>query len=214
MRPRVLISTGGGDPARYENALRLAGAEPFAAYLPAPDLSWDGLLLAGGGDMDPALFGQADTASRDVDPARDRAELALLDAFLGAGRPVLAVCRGQQVVNVWAGGGLVQDLGPLVPVHQLPAGDAVHPVRAAPGSLLRRLYGPGFPVNSCHHQGVGRLGRGLRATALAPDGTVEALEHDRLPVICVQFHPERMDGSRTVPGAPIFREFAALCSRP
>ena len=201
MPPRILISTGGG--------------EPGAAYLPPPDLSYDGLLLAGGGDVEPARFGQEDRGSRDMDPARDRAELALLDAFLGAGKPVLAICRGHQVVNVWAGGDLIQDLGRLVPDHQLPEGDCVHPVRAEVGTLLHRLYGPLFPVNSNHHQGVGRLGRGLYASARSEDGVIEALEHETLPLISVQFHPERMTGALsrpdTVDGGAIFRTFVERC---
>ena len=216
MIPRILISTGGGNPANYVNAVRAAGGKPFAAYLPEPDLSYDGLLLAGGGDVEPARFGQEDRGSHGIDPARDRAELALLDAFLGAGRPVLAICRGHQVVNVWAGGNLIQDLGRLVPDHQR-EGDTVHPVRAEEGTLLRRLYGQAFPVNSNHHQGVGRLGRRLCASARSGDGVVEALEHESLPLISVQFHPERMTGALartdTVDGGAIFREFLRLCGK-
>ena len=214
MRPRILISTGGGDAGNYLNALESAGGVGEARYLPGPDLSYDGLLLAGGGDVDPALFGQEDRGSRGIDRARDQAELALLDAFCGAGRPVLAVCRGHQVVNVWLGGGLIQDLGPeQSPFHQREEGDQIHPVQAGRGSLLRRLYGPVFPVNSSHHQGLGRLGRGLRETAWAEDGVVEAVEHDALPLICVQFHPERMAGTDTVDGGALFRVFLGLCGR-
>lgn len=213
---KVLISTGGGDPANYAAAIAAAGGEPCPAYLPEPDVSCAGLVLAGGGDMDPALFGQRDWASRDIDRARDRAELALLDAFLGAGRPVLAICRGHQVVNVWAGGDLIQDLGErIVPFHSDQEGDRVHLIRAEEGSLLHRLYGPVFPVNSSHHQGVGRLGRGLRAAARSESGVIEAMEHDCLPLISTQFHPERMTGANarpdTVDGGAIFRHFMELC---
>ncbi len=212
--PKILISAGGGDPVRYVNAVRAAGGEAAAAYLPAPDLSFDGLLLAGGGDMEPSRFGQPDRGSRNMDPARDRAELALLTAFLGAGRPVLAICRGHQAVNVWAGGDLIQDLGPLVSRHQR-AEDVVHPIRAEEGTLLRRLYGPVFPVNSNHHQGVGRLGRGLYSSARSEDGVIEGLEHESLPLISVQFHPERMTGALSRPdavdGGAVFREFVRLC---
>lgn len=216
MKPRILISTGGGDAANYLAAVQAAGGAGEARYLPDPGLSHDGLILTGGDDMDPALFGQEDQGSRGIDLARDQAELALLDAFLGAGRPVLAICRGHQVVNVWLGGDLIQDLGPeLVPFHQGEQGDRVHLARAAEGTLLHRLYGPVFPVNSAHHQGVGRLGRGLRAAAWSEGGVVEALGHDRLPIISVQFHPERMTGALarpdTVDGGDIFRVFLELC---
>ena len=216
MRPKILLSTGGGDAANYLAAVEAAGGAGEARYLPAPDLSYDGLILVGGDDMDPALFGQGNTASRGIDRARDEAELALLNVFCAAGRPVLAICRGHQVVNVWLGGDLIQNLSPeLVLFHQREEGDQVHPVRAAEGSLLRRLYGPVFPVNSSHHQGLGRLGRGLRVTAWSEGGVMEAVEHESLPLISVQFHPERMTGALarpdTVDGGKIFRSFLELC---
>lgn len=216
MKSKILVSTGGGDAGNYLNAVKAAGGTGEARYLPAPDLSCDGLLLTGGEDVDPALFSQENRGSRGIDRARDEAELALLDAFCGAGKPVLAICRGHQVVNVWLGGALIQDLGPeLVPFHQREEGDQIHLIRAEKGSLLRRLYGPVFPVNSSHHQGLGRLGRGLRAAAWAEDGVVEAAEHDVLPIISVQFHPERMTGGLarldTVDGGKIFRAFLELC---
>lgn len=214
--PDILISTGGGDPAAYIAAVAAAGGAACAAYLPAYDPRWDGLILAGGGDMDPAFFGQENRGSREIDRARDRAELALLDAFLGAGKPVLAVCRGIQAVNVWAGGTLIQDLGEeLNAFHSWEDGDKVHPIRAVPGTLMHRLYGPLFPVNSAHHQAVGRIGKGLIVSARSESGVVEAMEHESLPLICVQFHPERMTGAYvrpdTVDGGAIFTHFIELC---
>lgn len=215
MTPKILLSIGKFDPVNYEAAIRAAGGEPFAAYLPAPDLSFDGLILAGGDDADPTLFGQENQGSRGIDLVRDKAELVLLNAFLGAGKPVLAICRGCQMVNIWAGGDLIQDLGPRVPCHQQAEGDLAHPVRAGEGTLLHRLYGPEFDVNSNHHQAIGRLGRGLWAAAYSADGVVEALEHNTLPLIAVQFHPERMTGARarpdTVDGGAVFRAFLAMC---
>jgi len=216
VKPNILISTGGGNAANYLAAIEAAGGMGEARYLPAPDLSYDGLVLAGGDDMDPALYGQENRGSQDIDRARDRAELALLDAFCGAGKPVLAICRGHQVVNVWLGGDLLQDLGPgLVPFHRKGEGDQVHLIRAEKGSLLCRLYGPVFPVNSNHHQGLGRLGRGLRAAARSEGGVIEAVEHAALPLISVQFHPERMTGALarpdTVDGGAIFRAFLGGC---
>lgn len=212
MKPNILISTGGGNAANYIAAIEAAGGRADARYLPNPDLSYDGLVLAGGGDMDPALLGEENLGSRDIDRERDNAELALLDAFSAAGRPVLAICRGHQVVNVWLGGGLIQDLdASLAPFHGGGEGDRVHPVRAAEGSLLYRLYGPVFSVNSCHHQALGRLGKGLSASARSEGGVVEAAQHETLPLLCVQFHPERMTGALarpdTVDGGAIFRAF-------
>ena len=218
MRPKILLSTGGGNAANYLAAVEAAGGTGEARYLPPPDLSCDGLVLVGGDDMDPALFGRENTHSQGIDRARDEAELALLDAFCGANKPVLAICRGHQVVNVWLGGDLLQDLGrPLVSFHRKEEGDQVHLVRAAEGSLLHRLYGEVFPVNSSHHQGLGQLGEGLRVTAWSEGGVVEAVEHDTLPLISVQFHPERMTGAHarpdTVDGGAIFQAFLELCRR-
>lgn len=218
MKPNILISTGGGDAANYIAAVGAAGGLGAARYLPGPDLAYDGLVLAGGDDLDPALFGQEDRGSRGIDRARDRAELALLEAFLGAGKPVLAICRGHQVVNVWLGGDLLQDLDPsLAPFHGDGEEDRVHSVTAAEGSLLHRLYGPVFAVNSSHHQALGRLGRGLAAAARSGDGVVEAVEHDSLPLISVQFHPERMTGEKarpdTVDGGAVFRAFLDMVLR-
>lgn len=218
MKPNILISTGGGDAANYIAAVEAAGGRGWARYLPGPDLTYDGLLLAGGDDLDPGLFGQEDRGSRGIDWARDEAELALLEAFFGAGKPVLAICRGHQVVNVWLGGDLIQDLDPsLAPFHGGGEEDRVHPVQAAEGSVLHRLYGPVFAVNSSHHQALGRLGRGLTAAARSEDGVVEAVEHDSLPLISVQFHPERMTGKKarsdTVDGGAIFRAFLDMVLR-
>ena len=212
MKPNILISTGGGDAANYIAAVEAAGGRGEARYLPWPDQLYDGLVLAGGDDMDPALFGQTNQGSRGIDRARDDAELALLDAFLEAEKPVLAICRGHQVVNVWLGGDLIQDLDPaLAPFHGGGEEDQVHPVRAGEGTLLHRLYGPVFPVNSSHHQALGRLGKGLTAAARSEGGVVEAVEHHSLPLISVQFHPERMTGEKarpdTVDGGAIFRAF-------
>lgn len=218
MKPKILISTGGGDASNYIAAIEAAGGDADARYLPTPDLSYDGLLLAGGDDIDPARFGEENRGSRDIDPARDRAEFALLDAFCAAGKPVMGICRGHQVINVRLGGSLIQDLCPiLAPAHGGEGGDKVHLVTAAEGSLLRRLYGPEFAVNSSHHQALGRLGRGLAVTARSTDGVVEAVEHDALPLISVQFHPERMTGARarpdTVDGGALFRAFLDLIEK-
>lgn len=212
MKPNILISTGGGNAANYIAAIEAAGGQADARYLPALDLSYDGLLLAGGEDMDPSLFGQANCGSQGIDRARDETELALLTAFLAAGKPVLAICRGHQVINVWLGGDLIQDLAaPLAPFHGGGKGDRVHPVRTVEGSLLHRLYGPVFSVNSSHHQALGRLGQGLSVTARSEGGVAEAVEHETLPLISVQFHPERMTAAKarpdTVDGGAIFRAF-------
>ncbi len=176
----------------YIAALRAMDLAPAVTLDPAEAAACDGLLLPGGGDIDPVRFGQRDAGSRDIDPALDQAQLAILDSFVRAGKPVLGICRGHQVINVYFGGDLVQDL-PTAEDHMAhDHADSVHPAAVRPGTLLYRLYGPAPAVNSAHHQGLGRLGAGLLASAEAPDGVNEAVEHVSLPILGVQFHPERM----------------------
>ena len=150
----------------------------------------DGIVLPGGTDVDPALYGaEPDPDLLATEPARDAQELALLDAAAAAGVPVLAICRGLQVVNVWRGGTLHQH----VPAHGCfdePPDRLQHEVAITPGSALAEVYGPSVMVNSLHHQTVDRLGAGLQVTAEAPDGTIEGLECVDAPVVAVQWHPE------------------------
>ena len=213
---RIQISGEAGFMKHYILAVQGAGGQPIEGYAPAPDPTCDGLLLCGGGDVIPARYGQEDRGCEAMDPVRDEAEFALLDAYLKTGKPVLGICRGMQLMNVAFGGTLIQDLAPgCKPFHGGAGRDLVHPIRAAEGSLLHRLYGPLFPVNSTHHQAVDALGKGFRATAWAESGFVEAMEHESLPLIAVQFHPERMAYHRrredTVDGAPLLCHFLELC---
>ena len=154
-----------------------------------------GLLLSGGSDLDPELYG-ADAHAETVGtrPDRDRAELALLEGALEQDMPVLAVCRGVQVLNVARGGDLVQHLPEVVgdEKHREVKGVfSEHPVRIAGESRLGSLLGDRAPVKSHHHQGVGAVGAGLREVAWADDGTVEALEDPaRRFALGVLWHPE------------------------
>src|SRR5437899_4980942 len=196
MGPRIAVSLC-GHPARrcviareqYLDAIRRTGAEPITVD-PADALpeEFDGLCLTGGGDIDPARYGEVNSASLDIDDARDTIELALLDRALARDIPVLGVCRGFQLINVRFGGSLEQHhLGHSpkyppegAPVSDDPAGaDAVrHVIAAAPGSKLAAACGDeAFSVNSSHHQVVtpDGLAPDLRATARVGE-LVEALE--------------------------------------
>lgn len=176
------------------DAVYRAGGEPFIMH-PADAASAaerlalaDGLLLPGGGDLDPALYGEgrAHESVYDVDAAQDAFDLALARHALAAGLPTLAVCRGLQVVNVALGGRLRQH---MEPDHR----HLVHPVTLRPGTLLARVTGAEKIEASCyHHQCVAELGEGLVATAWAADGTVEAAEPaaPRGWFLAVQWHPE------------------------
>lgn len=214
--PRILVSAGTPEAENYENALRAAGGIPVVRRYPPADTGYDGLVLCGGGDVAPGLYGQENRGSQPPDPLRDESELALVRAWLDAGKPILGICRGAQVLNVALEGTLIQDLpAPLLPFHVWEERDKVHPVHSLPGSLLHRLYGPLFSVNSAHHQAADRPGRGLAVTARSEGGVAEALELPGRPVLGVQFHPERMTGARlradTVDGAAIFQWFLDQC---
>lgn len=217
MEPKILFSGSRSSQENYKNAISQAGGVPVPGYCPGADLSCGGLLLCGGGDADPALYGQGDRGSRDIDRDRDRAELALIEAFAAAEKPILAICRGHQMVNIALGGTLTQDLPVyLRPFHVREGADKVHPVRAAEGSFFADIYGSLFCVNSAHHQAVDRLGRGLRPVLWSEGGVVEAMEHESLPILCVQFHPERTSFNLSRPdaadGAAIFRRFISECT--
>ena len=175
-----------GDPQRFQNYSRAVVAAGGKVKFGGDPAGCDGLLLPGGGDLEPWRYGQENTASRGLEPRRDREELELLDWFMARKRPVLGICRGMQVINVYFGGTLAQD----IPGHsQFGGQDRFHRVRSIPSPLS--VY-CGEVVNSAHHQAVDCLGSGLEAVQWAPDGVVEALCHRRLSVWGVQWHPERM----------------------
>lgn len=179
-----------GEAERYQNYRRAVERAGGTVRFGGDPAVCDGLLLPGGGDLEPWRYGQINTASRGLEPERDEAELALLTYFTQLRRPVLGICRGLQTINVFFGGTLCQD----IPGHSQQHGeDSLHSVRTAP-SLLRDVCGERCTVNSAHHQAVDRLGTGLRAVQWAADGVVEALCHRTLPVWGVQWHPERLEG--------------------
>ena len=193
--PMILISTGriAGNlsmqrqqSALYGECLSLAGGAGVlsggsdAACLAA---RCDGLLLAGGGDLHPARYGQpVQHSGLSIDPVRDEEDQALCHAFFSLGKPILGICRGMQAVNVFLGGTLRQ--------HIEGHSGCCHRVRCIP--RLAALAGAAPTVNSYHHQAVDVLAPSLHAAAWADDGTVEAVIHETAPLLGVQWHPERM----------------------
>ena len=169
----------------------------------------DGIVLPGGTDIDPILYGaEPDPELLPLEPERDDLELALLSAALEAEVPVLGICRGIQVLNVHQGGTLHQH----VPEHgrfDLPIDSTIHQVSFAKGSTLHELYGSSAQVNSLHHQTVADLGRDLTVTARADDGTIEGVEMGD-HVVAVQWHPEMLP---TRPTDPIFSWLVNRASR-
>lgn len=193
-------------PAAYVHAVARAGGRPV--LLPPEEHAVeetldaiDGLLLPGGSDLDPELYDQEPHGETfGVVPERDRAELALLEAALERDMPVLAVCRGSQVMNVARGGDLVQHLPDVVgdaKHKRTPGTFADHHVTLETGTRLASLLGDRAPVKSHHHQGFGRLGDGLRVAAHADDGTVEAVEDPAQRfALGVLWHPEAGEDSK------------------
>jgi putative glutamine amidotransferase len=188
-------------PMSYVNAIQQAGGRPLLVP-PADDAieetldAVDGLLFSGGSDIDPSFYGAEPHPSvNGTRPDRDRAELALMQAALARELPVLAVCRGMEVMNVARGGDIVQHL-PDVLGHEhhkhTPGVFGDHEVDLEAKSRLGSLLGDRAPVKSHHHQGVGRVGEGLAEVAWADDGTVEGLEDPTRPfALGVLWHPEQ-----------------------
>ncbi len=157
----------------------------------------DGIVLPGGGDIAPELYGAVrDPESGGMDIERDHAELALFRDATAAGLPILAVCRGMQLVNVARGGTLVQHLPAVTsePHQDIERRrELVHTVHVDPESELGSIIGADdLGVNSIHHQGVDRVGHDLRAVAWAEDGTIEGLEDRDRRIVAVQWHPEQL----------------------
>jgi gamma-glutamyl-gamma-aminobutyrate hydrolase PuuD len=191
----------------YRNALRDAGIEPVENVTRLGDLA--GLLLAGGSDIAPDRYGalpQPETG--EPDGARDQLEIALVREALARDLPVLAICRGLQLLNVALEGTLVQHIDG----HKCPDLRDAHPIAIAPASRLASILEThDYWVNSRHHQAADKLASGAVVTATAPDGIVEALElPDKRFVVAVQWHPEaRTDG----PDARLFRAFREAMNR-
>jgi putative glutamine amidotransferase len=222
----------------YQDALMSAGAIPLG--MPAttsPELiadcvtRCDGVLLTGGEDVDPRIYsnGLSPRLQRTVTitgdgGARDYREMLLVEQVFAQRKPLLAICRGHQVLNVALGGSLIADIKTQMP-HAINhrrmdrRSQVVHEVRLTPGSLLAKITAAQrLGVNSTHHQAVGSLGFGLRASGISADGIIESMElapvaKDRLPfLLSVQFHPERLAARYPVHRA-IFKAFTRACLR-
>ncbi|MDQ4118333.1 MAG: gamma-glutamyl-gamma-aminobutyrate hydrolase family protein [Actinomycetota bacterium] len=177
--------------AGYADRLADAGALPVHVPVRAGPgeviTRLDALVLTGGSDVDPDLYGETALPGTRPDRGRDLREMALLAAALDRDVPVLAICRGVQLLNVHLGGTLVQHL------HGHPlGGDATHDVTFTPGSVLHDVYGAAARVNSLHHQAVATAGSGVECVGHTTDGVVEAVELPGRDVVGVQWHPEQL----------------------
>lgn len=192
----------------YIKAVLAAGGLPLILPVITPPQKTDqlmalchGLLLPGGGDIDPLLFNEnPHPSSGDICPQCDQLELALARQALAMNIPLLGICRGAQLINVAAGGTVCQDIALQVKDHlkhsqQAPRWHPTHTITAVENSQLLEIIGTDpVQVNSFHHQMVGRLGTGIKIAAVAPDGVIEAIEYqgDHHFVLGLQYHPEAL----------------------
>jgi putative glutamine amidotransferase len=211
----------------YPRAVAAAGGLPVLlpllddeAVLRALYDRLDGVLLPGGGDVNPACYGQSarpEYQVEGVDDRLDRVELTSARWALADGKPLLGICRGQQTLAVATGGTLYQDIpsqvaGALPHQHPDARTALVHPIRVEPASRLAAVFGTAeLRVNSIHHQAVAHLADGWRPVAWAPDGVLEGMEHPAHPfALAVQFHPEELVPNHA-PSARLFAAFVAAC---
>jgi len=204
----------------YVESVKRAGGEPVVLEStddPAASLDRiDALLLSGGLDVDPALYGESPHPTTEVDAARDRFEIPLSREAVARDMPVFAICRGVQVLNVAAGGSLVQDIPTAITSElahsvDVPKDYIAHPVRVTPGTRLAASLGLATPVATCavnsrHHQAVGRVAPTFVVSAVSEDGVVEAIERPASTFcVGVQWHPENF--WRTGEFAGLFSDF-------
>lgn len=234
-RPIIGVTSGLNEPETFHalciqfmEVLMHCGALPVILPITADEAlladyaeHLDGFLFSGGGDVNPLMFGQQpEPACGSISPLRDGHELTLAKLLFQRGdKPILGICRGFQVLNIALGGDVYQDLptdydGQLIAHRQkMPEHYASHSVRLVSGSLLQRLAGSDdIMVNSLHHQAVKRMGNGFVATAFAPDGVIEAAEHQTFPfLVGVQWHPERL-WRHDMNAEALFHAFVQACS--
>ncbi len=216
MKPKILISVA-TNQENYVNAVTNCGAIATAQRYPEFLNEYDGLILSGGGDVHPDYYNEEMNGSKNIDTMRDEAEFKLVKAFVQNKKPILGICRGHQLLNVAFSGSLYQHIS-NAELHSsgVQGVDLVHDITVSKDSFFYKLYGERFSVNSSHHQAVKKLGDGFDVIGTAHNGTtIESIRHRELPIIGVQWHPERtcFDKKRddAVDGEEIIRHFLKLC---
>jgi len=232
-RPQVVKASAGEIPAQlathtYIDSVTRAGGIPLILVpVELDDISnlldrVDGIVLSGGGDVDPSLYDSDRTAQlRGVNEARDTFELELATQAFAREIPTFAICRGHQIMNVALGGTLIQDLGADGVAHDHDAwGDAVYEPHStatvASDTRIANIIGAGARgINSIHHQAIDQLGKGLHVVATAPDGTIEAVEHesDSWDFISVQWHPEYLSAGGHEESDKLFTAFVETAAK-
>ncbi len=199
------------DSHNYEVFLHSANI-PYVTSLSLGRLaSCDALLFPGGGDIAPELFGETNHSSQNIDIELDIIQLRIFQAALAQGLPILGICKGMQLINVALGGTLTQHLS-TAHFHTSPNADLYHETFVSSDSFLHDLYGKVFLTNSRHHQSVFKLGNKLTPIQwCSADYCVEALVHDTLPILGVQWHPERLVSNQSgISGLPLLQYFLSF----
>lgn len=207
--PSVLIAGRPEDAKNYENIVKRLGIPCFVSLDSGQADAATHLLLPGGGDITPAFFGQTDRGSRHVDTELDILQLEILARFTAPKKPVLGICKGLQLINVHFGGDITQHID-IAETHKWVGRDQFHYVfhcDLGRRDFFYQLYGNSAKVNSAHHQAVNRTGEGLVPVCRAGDNVIEGLVHATLPILAVQWHPERMPEGA---GESLFSYFFSL----
>ncbi|MGN0403459.1 MAG: gamma-glutamyl-gamma-aminobutyrate hydrolase family protein [Acetatifactor sp.] len=176
----------------YVRYVSSVGADPIVTLNQGEIAECDALLLPGGGDINPAFFGKKNCGSRNIDTELDILQLQAFILCTGEKKPILGICKGMQIINVGLGGTIVQDL-PTAFLHRYADGDQYHTSFTRKDSWPDLLYGREARINSAHHQSLGKIGKGLQVVQHCPlDNCPEAIAHESLPILGVQWHPERL----------------------
>ena len=192
--PLIAIVGRSKDTYNYENALRTLGVSYLTTLDTQEASQATHLLLPGGGDITPAFFGQHNHGSRNIDTELDILQIKALTLFLEQKKPVLGICKGLQLINIHLGGTINQNID-TADTHKWTGQDQKHRVYHSGlnrSDFFCQLYGTSALVNSAHHQAIDKLGSNLTVVCRAGDSVIEGIMHTTLPVIAVQWHPERI----------------------
>lgn len=189
---KIAILGRKSDTLNYINYVTRLSCTPLQTLSPGEAATCDMLILPGGGDITPAFYGEKIDGSFSIDTELDVLQIQAFEYAMKRQMPVLGICKGMQLINVALGGTMVQDIS-TPQIHRSPNGDQYHNTHITRGSFLYELYGEEAVVNSAHHQCVKHLAKELTPIQWCPeDNILEAFSHQRLPILGVQWHPERI----------------------